>query len=229
MTRSAMMALLFAACTGVAAADDAAVKARYDAAKAAFAADSDRLRKEVAAHLDAREKRARDAEDKKAVDQVKADRTAFAEKGELPKSLPAAVKEQFAAARSKMEAAYKAAIGGYTKAGKDDEVAGVEKELAAFQAGKPAAAPSLEAGVVGKVWSNNKVELEFRRGGTFVINGKKVGTWAVLGGDRVISVIDDGQHYDVYVFNKEFTSFQENYLGQPRKDGVAIGKVVRDK
>ena len=231
MTRPAMLTVLvFAACTGVAAADEAAVKAKYDAAKAEFAADSDRLNKEVTAHLDLREKEARDAGDKKAVDR-KADRKAFTEKGELPKTIPGSLKQKFATARTKMETAYKAAISGYTKNGKDDEAAAVEKEQAAFLAGKPVATPpGIEAGIVGKVWSNTKqLELEFKRGGTFMLNRKKAGSWAVLGGDRVVTVLDDGQHHDVYVFNKEFTSFQMNYIGQPKKDAVLTGKVIRDK
>jgi len=45
----------------------------------------------------------------------------------------------------------------------------------------------------------------------------------------VVSVIDEGQYYDVYVFNKEVTSFHANHIGQTRKDAGLVGKVVRDE
>jgi hypothetical protein len=61
------------------------------------------------------------------------------------------------------------------------------------------------------------------------VNGKKAGNWAVIGADRVVSVLADGQHYDLYVFDKDFTSFRAHYIGQPRKGAGTEGKAVRDK
>ncbi len=210
-------------------ADDDPTRAKLDQVKKEFDAATEKYQVGVASWFDKREETARDKGDKKAVDQIKAERQAFVERGEMPQSVPVALKSRLTTARSTLELAYKTAIGEYTKGKRDNEATAVEKELAGWLSGNPVAAQSIEERIVGKVWATTKVQFEFKRGGAFVTNGKKVGSWAVLGADRVVSVIDEGQFYDVYVFDKEFTSFQGNYIGQTRKEAGLVGKVVRDK
>ena len=110
------------------AADDDPVRVKLDKAKVTFQTDMDKYRSAVSASFDKREEAARKKGDKKLVDQIKAERQTFEEKGELPNTAPAAVKSQLSLARSSLEAAYKAAIRDYTRAKKDVEAAAVEKE-----------------------------------------------------------------------------------------------------
>jgi hypothetical protein len=210
-------------------ADDDPVRAKLDQAKAVYEADVKKARAAVAAYFDKREEVARQNMDKKAVDLVKAERQAFEEKGELPKSAPVGLKAPFATNRSTLEAAYKSAIGEYVKAKKDEDAAVLEKELAGLQLGNPAAVVSLDERIAGKVYATSKGQYEFKRDGSLLIAGKKVGSWSVIGGDRVVSVIDEGQHFDVYVFNKDGTTFQASYIGQAKKEVGIVGKATRDK
>lgn len=117
------------------AADDDPVRIKLDKAKVIFAADMDKYRAAVGASFDKREEGARKKGDKKLVDQIKAERHAFEEKGKLPNAAPAAVKSQLTSARSSLEAAYKSAIREYTKAKRDDEAAVVEQEFEEFNKG----------------------------------------------------------------------------------------------
>lgn len=103
-------------------------------AKATYQRDIEKYQMSVAGYFDKREETARKNGDKKAVDQIKAERQEFEEIGS-PAKLPAALKAQFSTARSSMEIAYKSAIREYVKTKQDDRAAGVEEELAAF--GKP--------------------------------------------------------------------------------------------
>ena len=73
--------------------------ARKEAMNPVYTADLEKYRKAVADYLDKREDMARQQGDKKTVDQVKADRKAFEEKGDLPFSAPLAVKQLQVVAR----------------------------------------------------------------------------------------------------------------------------------
>jgi hypothetical protein len=205
------------------------VRTKLDKAKAAYTADVENYRATVAAWFDKREEAARKNGDKKAVDQIKAERQAFDGKGELPKHFPPAMRSQLTAARTKLEAAYKAAISEYIKGKRDEDATAVEKELAGLQPGSPSKAVSVEERIADRVWYTGKGQFEFKRGGALVRDGKKVGTWAVIGSDRVVSVLDDGHHYDLWVFNTDFTIFQAHYIGQPSKDAGIVGKAARVK
>jgi len=132
-------------------ADDDPTRAKLDNAKAAFDAAAEKYRVAVAGWFDKREEPARDKGDKKAVDLIKAERQAFVERGELPQSAPVELKSQLKTTRSGLELAYKTAIGEYTKGKRDNEAAVVEKELAGWLSGNPAAAQSIEERIVGKV------------------------------------------------------------------------------
>jgi hypothetical protein len=116
-------------------ADDDPVKAKLDAAREVYKAELERYRNDVGKWFDKREDDARKPGDKKMVDQIKAERAAFAQNGELPAQAPAALKGTPKAARAKLEAAYEAAVKEYTKVRKDDLAAAVEREFDGFRKG----------------------------------------------------------------------------------------------
>jgi len=70
---------------------------------------------------------------KKLLDQIKAERTAFQETADLPRTAPGELKRKLAPARSALESAYTAAVREYTKASKDDMANAVERELEQFK------------------------------------------------------------------------------------------------
>jgi len=115
------------------AADDDPIKARFDQAKAAYKVVREQYREAVKNYFDKREEAARKEGNKKLLDQIKAERTAFQDKGDLPRAAPGELKRKLVPARSSMELAYAAAVREYTKAKKDDEAAAVEKEFQQFK------------------------------------------------------------------------------------------------
>lgn len=120
-------------CGAVAVADDDPVKKKWDAAKAAYEAEMEKFGKATSDWFDKREAAARKDGNKKLVDQIKAERQAFQEKGELPKAAPVTLRQHTIAARSALENAYGVAVKEYTRTKKDVEATAVEKELEAFK------------------------------------------------------------------------------------------------
>jgi hypothetical protein len=113
--------------------EDDPVRVKLDKAKAAYATELEKFEKDIGAYFDKREESARKSGDKKSLDLVKVERTAFEERSELPASAPRAAKLRLATARTAMEKAYATAVKEYTMAKKDDAAAGIEKELTAFK------------------------------------------------------------------------------------------------
>ncbi len=103
--------------------------------KEGYRAEVEKFRTAVAEWFDQREAAARKDGNKKLVDQIKAERAAFAMNGEVPPKAPPALKRIPKAARAKLEAAFETAVKEYTKARKDDQAAAVEKELSEFKKG----------------------------------------------------------------------------------------------
>ena len=145
-------------------------------AKTAYEADVQKYRAAVAAWFDKREDMARKNGDKKAVDQVKSDRLAFEDKGDLPKTAPVVLKSQLASARSALDSAYRIAVREYTKSKRDDEADAVEREWEAFKAEAPRSTKFdllkdeslsewLLSPVVAKHWSLSDGVLRFDGGG----------------------------------------------------------------
>jgi len=126
-----MVGLLAVAGTALCTEDDP-IRAKLDRAKAVYDADVGKYRAAVNDFLDKREDAARKDANKRLVDQVKAERQAFAEKGEVPKTLPSTIKTQLVAARLNLESAYKTAVKDYTRGKQDEKASAVEKELADF-------------------------------------------------------------------------------------------------
>lgn len=140
--------------------DDDPVKVKLDKAKAAFATEQEKFQQDIDAYFEKREEAARKLGEKKVVDQIKAERKAFEERGELPASAPKAAKQRLTTARTAMEKSYAAAIKEYTIAKNDDAATFVEKELTEFKKG-------LDPSDTRRQWVHDK--------GTFTHLGK--GAW----------------------------------------------------
>jgi hypothetical protein len=108
------------------------IREKLFAAKVAYDKEMSQIRGQVGDLLDKREETARKAGDKKVLDQVKADRLAFDEDGEFPKSATALAQRQEKAKKA-LDAAYTEAVKAYTKVKKDALAAAVEKELVEFR------------------------------------------------------------------------------------------------
>jgi len=149
MIRLSSFLVLFAALTPLLASPlDDAIKAKLDAAKLAYRVAGVEYRQAVGAWFDKRDEAARKDGNKKLVDLIKAERKAFEDRGELPKGAPKNLQETLNPAREVLEAAYRTAVGGYTKARMDREAEATEKELKEFlktTAGGSKTAPSKSA------------------------------------------------------------------------------------
>jgi hypothetical protein len=125
---------IFAAGLSPARADDAEmVKEKLFQAKKEYDAKVQKFKMTVTESLDRREEDARKKGDKKLVDQVKAERDAFEKTGESPQSIPSSLRDPVAAARTKLDKAYTAAIKEYLKLKMDDAASATEKEREEFQ------------------------------------------------------------------------------------------------
>lgn len=135
MTRSiAVIVLLVLSASGIPADKKDPVKDKLIAAKVAYDTKIKEFQKEVDDWFDTREDAARFAGDKKAVDQLKAERDSYDADGELPKTAPAALRQKQVQTRKTLEATYTEAVKEYTKDSKDSEAAAVEAELNYFLA-----------------------------------------------------------------------------------------------
>jgi uncharacterized protein (TIGR03067 family) len=115
-------------------ADDAeAVKEKLFQAKKAYDVEVQKFRKAVSDLLDKREVTARNAGDKKVVDQIKAEREAFEKNGEMPSMIPPNVQDPLNAARMKLDKAYSTAVKEYVRLKMDDAAEATEKEQQAFK------------------------------------------------------------------------------------------------
>jgi serine/threonine protein kinase len=110
------------------------IQEALDRARTTYKEETEKWRQTVRDYLDKREETARKDGKKDLLDQVKADREAFAARGELPRSMPAAAyRRGLKTAAATMEAAYNTAIKEYIKARKDERAQDVEQELKRFQ------------------------------------------------------------------------------------------------
>ncbi len=133
MARNLCALALLAGTVCVAFADDKdPIKEKLIAAKEAYNAELQHYRKDIGEWFDKREEAARKDGNKKLVDQLKAERGAFEESGELPKTMPASMRQRPAVAKKSLEAAHELAVKEYTKIKKDAEAAAVEEAWAAF-------------------------------------------------------------------------------------------------
>ncbi len=108
------------------------VKEKLFQAKKEYDAEVQKFKKAVTDKLNQREDDARKAGNKKQVDQIKAERDAFEKTGECPQMVPASIREPVAAARTKLDKAYTAAIKEYVRLKMDDAAGATEKEQGEF-------------------------------------------------------------------------------------------------
>jgi hypothetical protein len=117
-------------CTLAAQVDDdpaAVIKNKLEDAKDAYKAAADTFQQSVAAYLDKREEAARKDGNKKLVDQLNEERSAFERKGELPPSLPPGIRQELTGARPALDRAYQAAVKDYVRIKLDQDADRTEK------------------------------------------------------------------------------------------------------
>ena len=134
MVRSAVVGIFLGAACAALAADKDPVKEKLAVAKAAHETELQQFRKQADEWFDKRENAARNAGDRKLIDQIKEERKSFEESGELPKGAPAVLSQKPALAKKGLEAAYSEAAQAYTKANREDEAAVVLEEWQEFSA-----------------------------------------------------------------------------------------------
>jgi len=131
-----MHRFLFAVLTGVlvlglcpAQANDVEmVKEKLFQAKKDYDAEALKFKKVVTDWFDKRDEDARNAGNKKMVDQIKSERTAFDMTGEISRLVPASVRDTMIAARSKLDRAYTTAVKDFLRFKADDTAEATEKE-----------------------------------------------------------------------------------------------------
>ncbi|MBY0513212.1 MAG: NPCBM/NEW2 domain-containing protein [Gemmataceae bacterium] len=109
-----------------------AIQQRLEQAKKEFDAAADKYKAAVAERFDLLETTAREKGDKKAVDQIKADRKAFEIRNDLPANFPATSRQDLLAARLKLDRAYTETIKDYVRLKLDDKVEPLEAERLEF-------------------------------------------------------------------------------------------------
>ena len=105
------------------------VKERLFAAKGAYIAEWQAVRKQTEKWLELREDAARKAGNFKLVDEIRAERAEFDDEGHLPRGAPAAIRGRHDKALKALEATYAQAVRDYTKAKKGDAATAAEVEL----------------------------------------------------------------------------------------------------
>jgi NPCBM/NEW2 domain len=113
--------------------DAEAVKEKLFQAKKDYDGEVQKFKKAVTDLLDKREDEARKAGNKKAVDEIKAERKAFEMSGEHPALCPSALIQQMNVARANLDKAYTTALKEYLKIKEDTAAEAIDKEQQAFQ------------------------------------------------------------------------------------------------
>lgn len=172
------------------------IKARLDEARTALEKDNEKAKADLLAQLDMKLEAAQKAGDLALVKKLRAERDAFAEGDELPKTVStmgykAALKKSF----GRMTAAFVQARKEYTQAGKIAEAEAVDAELAEFLksggvkppapgGSRPARPGQPQVRVISAVWGagNRNADVTERvasllaEGKTVVVNGPELGT-----------------------------------------------------
>jgi hypothetical protein len=129
----ALVVLTLAIALGPARADDAeGVKKKLADAKKTYTNEAEKAKKAIGELLDKREAEARKAGNKKLLDQVKAERTAFEEQNELPADCPKALLTRMKTARTNLDAAFAAAVKSFVRLKDDAAAAATEQEQQLF-------------------------------------------------------------------------------------------------
>ena len=132
MTRAALL-LVMVAVTSARSGEPDPVRGKLHKALDGYQMEMKAYREKGAAWLEAREKKARAAGNKKALDAVHEEQRVFRTVSDLPKSAPMELRADPAEAKAKLVRAYGEAVKGWTKAGADDGAADAEKRSAAVK------------------------------------------------------------------------------------------------
>jgi hypothetical protein len=130
-TLLALLGLLVCGALATGAADD--VTKKLTAARAEYDAKTEAAEAAVTKWFEKRETAARAAGDKKALDQLSADRAGFTEFGIVPRTAPDELRKQLTGARTTFEGALLLAIMELTRLKRDEEAASVEGALLEFR------------------------------------------------------------------------------------------------
>lgn len=164
----ALVGSVSALCPGRGADDANEVRSKLLRAKTEYETEVQKFNKVVTESLDAREATARKNGNKKALDEVKAQRKAFEDAGELPPTLPPGSLTQMRAAVAKFDKAHTEAVKELVKIKQDAAAETVEKEQKRFaldsavQFGKRTYLTALKVSDV-KVW-NKFFEVDSKKG-----------------------------------------------------------------
>lgn len=133
-------------CTNLLAQEAGSINERLDAARTEYANESERLRMELLASLEAKENAARKVGNKALVDRIKQEREAFELSDELPTVVSSSgYKRGLVTARSKLITVLKAGLKESLKAKQDAEADGLQSELDELQAEQPEPTPAKNA------------------------------------------------------------------------------------
>ncbi|HUR55085.1 MAG TPA: hypothetical protein VMZ71_13210 [Gemmataceae bacterium] len=159
--------------------DNDPVKEKLFTAKVAYDGEMQQSRKLAAEWFGTREAAARKDGDKKLVDQIKAERKAFDESGELPKAAPATIQQTPYRARKALEEAYGQAVKEYVRAKKDAEAAATEAELENFRKRDDARRVSTLLGTWKVSIADYKGEWTFKEDGVVDSSTSVPGKWTL--------------------------------------------------
>ena len=112
------------------------IREKLAEAKAIYIAEMEKCHKGIGEHFDKLEEGATGDGSRAKLDQIKADRKDFEERGTLPKTVPFIIKQKFPVLRVALEAAYDLAAKEYRQANLFAKVRPIERELADYKAGR---------------------------------------------------------------------------------------------
>jgi hypothetical protein len=134
MNRLAVISwIAFATLISLKASGQDSVQVALDRSKATYQTEKDAYHSSIVEAFDKREEAARKTGDKKLVDQVKGEKTAYEKWHAVPNNVAASVSKRRAASRTRMEAAFGTAIKSYVRSKNDEMAATIEKELLLFR------------------------------------------------------------------------------------------------
>jgi ribosome maturation factor RimP len=209
------------------------VRVRLDNAKASYVEEIESQRKALVDALDRKEESARNAGNKKLVDQVKAEREAFLNNGTLPKAVPTtAYTKSMSQAKVKVEAAFVAAVKEYVMAKQDAEADAVEKERKDFLA-NPRTTSDLDRLLVkNSVWSgpkHNDPSPKVPKGATFDVSlritnrsGKRFEGSLKLGESNTVSVEGTVDGNSIEFASEKKKAFEHTFKGKLKEKTLEL-------
>lgn len=205
----------------------AAAKAEFDRERGVYAAA-------VEAWLGGREEAARQAGDKKRIDEIKAQRLAFEQGGAAPEGLPVPTRRRYERAEAAIAEAYREAIAEFVKAHRDEDADAVEAEaravIEAVAARESAvelrrtapgllARQELESSLAGSRWELGGSQFHFKADGTVRTTGPKQSagldlTWAAVSGNEIV-VRWPSNDFDIFTVSGDGRRLTKDWLGKP--------------